>query len=96
MPTTITSAQLKSRIEAELDTYALELSPPESIARHACETKPYPAIRGAHSAADADNEECDGWGLTAEEWAEEMDAARLALAHDMKLDLIKRGVTPAM
>jgi hypothetical protein len=96
MPTKVTTAQIKSRIEAELDTYALELLPPDSFARHAYETKPYPAIRGAHSAADADKEERDRWGLTAEEWAEEMDAARLALAHDMKLDLIKKGITPAM
>lgn len=57
MPTKITTAQLKSRIEAEFDTYALELLPSDSFAHHAHETKPYPAIRGAHSAADADKEE---------------------------------------
>ncbi len=96
MPTKITTAQLKSRIEAELDTYALELLPPDSFARHAYETKPYPAIRRAHSAVDAEKEECDRWNLTAEEWVGEMDAARLALAHDMKLDLIKKGIHPAM
>lgn len=96
MPTKVTIAQLKSRIADDPDTYALELLPPDSFARHAYETKPYPAIRGAHSAADADKEECDGWGLTADEWVGEMDAARLALAHDMKLDLIKKGITPAM
>jgi hypothetical protein len=96
MPTKITTAQLKSRIEAEFDTYALELLPSDSFAHHAHETKPYPAIRGAHSAADADKEERDRRGLTAEEWVEEMDAARLALAHDMKLYLIKKGIPPAM
>ena len=96
MPAKITTAQLISRIEVDPNLYALDLLPPDCFARHAYETKPYPAIRGAHSAADADKEECDRWGLTAAEWVEEMDAARLALAHDMKLDLIKKGITPAM
>ncbi len=56
----------------------------------------YPAIRGAHSTADGDKEERGRRGLTAEEWFEEMDAARLTLAHDMKLDLIKKEIAPAM
>lgn len=96
MPAKITTTQLISRIEVDPDIYALDLLPPDSFARHAYETKPYPAIRAAHSAADAGKAECDQWGLTAEEWVEEMDAARFALAHDMKLDLIKKGITPAM
>jgi len=56
----------------------------------------FSAIRGAHSTADGDKEERGRRGLTAEEWVEEMDAARLTLAHDMKLDLIKKEIPPAM
>lgn len=96
MPTKVTIAQLKARMADDLDAYAVELLPPDSFARHAYENKPYPEIRRAHSADDADKEECERWGLTSEQWAEELDAARIALAHDMKLDLIKKGITPAM
>jgi len=96
MPTKVTIAQTQARIAADPDAYAFEFLPPDSFARHAYETKPYPAIRRAHSPDDADKDECERWNLTAEEWAEEMDAARIALAHDMKLDLIKKGITPSM
>lgn len=96
MPTKVTIAQLKARMAGDLDAYAFELLPPDSFARHAYDTKPYPEIRRAHSAADADRDECRSWDLTPEEWAEEMDAVRIALAHDLKLDLIKKGITPSM
>lgn len=96
MTTKVTTAQLKSRMQADLDAYAVDFLPADSFARHAYDNKPYPALRSAHSASDADKEECEKWDLTPEEWVEEMDAARLALVHDMKLDLIKKGITPAM
>lgn len=96
MPTKVTIAQLKSRMAGDLDAYAIDLLPPDSFARHVYDTKPYPEIKRAHSADDADKAECERWDLTAEQWAEEMDAARIALAHDMKLDLIKKGITPSM
>ncbi len=92
----VTAAQIRSRIEANADDYAAEMLPPDSFARHAFENKPYPAIKRAKTPADADKAECEKWGLTADEWAEEMAAARIALAHDMKLDLIMKGITPAM
>ena len=50
----------------------------------------YPVIKGAHSTTDGDKEERGRRGLTAEEWAEEMGAARFTLAHDVKFDLIKK------
>lgn len=96
MPTKVTIAQLKARIGQDPDTHALDLLPPDSFARHAYESKPYPQIRRAHAPEAADKDECERWQLTPEEWAEEMDAARIALAHDMKLDLIRKGITPAM
>ena len=96
MPTKVKVAQLKARIGEDPDVYALDLLPPDSFARHAYENKPYPEIRRAHAGAGADEAECARWQLTPEEWAEEMDAARLALAHDMKLDLIRTGVAPSM
>lgn len=92
----VTVAQIRSRIEASADEYAAEFLPPDSFARHAFYSKPFPAIKRAKTAADADKAECEKWGLTAAEWAEEMAATRIALAHDMKLDLIMKGITPAM
>lgn len=93
MPTKVTIAQLKSHMAGDLDAYAFELLTPDSCARHGYDTKPYPEIRGAHCAANADGDECKSCDLTPKEWAEEMDAARIALAHDMKLDLIRKGIT---
>jgi hypothetical protein len=96
MAAKITGAQIRLRIGANEDEYAAEFLPPDSFARHVFETKPYPVIKRAKTASDADKAECEKWGLTAEEWAEEMAAARIALAHDMKLDLITKGITPSM
>jgi hypothetical protein len=94
MSTKITPDQLLARIEVDPDMYALGLLPIDSFARYAYQTKSYPKIRNAHRASDADMEECKKWCLTSDEWVEEMDAARLALAHDMKLDLIRKGFAP--
>lgn len=91
MPRKITVAQLKSRMATDPDALAVEWLPPDSFARHAYDTRPYPLIKRACTPADAVEPECQKWGLTSEEWAEEMAAARIALAHDMKLDLIKEG-----
>jgi len=93
MTSNINSTILISRIKDDADQYAVEFLPPDSFARHAYETKSFPAIRKAHTAASADAAECEKWGLTAQEWADEMDAVRVALAHDMKLDLISKGIT---
>ena len=96
MSTKITMAQLISRIQDDPDMHALGLLPIDSFARHVYETKSYPDIKSAYTAANADPEECEQWNLSAEEWVEEMDAARLALAHDMKLDLARKGFEPAV
>jgi len=66
MPTKVTITQLKSRMADDLDAYAIDFLPPDSFARHAYENKPYPEIRRAHSAEDADKAECERWDLTAE------------------------------
>lgn len=91
MPAKMTVEKLKARIAADPDTLAAELLPPDSFARYAYDNKSYPEIRKDHARADADKAECEKWGLTPDEWAEEMNAARLAMAHDMKLDLIQEG-----
>ena len=96
MSAKVTRSSVLSKISSDPDAYAIEFLPRNSFARHAYENKPYPAIRSAHSATNADKQECQKWGLSADDWVEEMDAARIALAHDMKLDLIKKGITPAM
>jgi hypothetical protein len=96
MSAKITPTQLLARIAGDPDMYALGLLPIDCFARHAYQTKTFPAIRGAHKASDADEIECKQWSLTSEEWVEEMDAARLALAHDMKLDLLRKGFAGAV
>lgn len=57
---------------------------------------PAPEIRRARFVADADGDERKSRDLTPKEWAEEMDAARIAPAHDIKLDLIEERITPSM
>ena len=42
MAAKITAAQIRSRVAADADDYAVEFLPPDSFARHAFETKPYP------------------------------------------------------
>jgi len=95
MTAKITTAQLRTRIKGDPDMYALGFLPIDSFARHAYQTKSYPTIRNVHSVSNAKMHECERWKLTPEEWLEEMDSVRIALAHDMKLDLIRHGYTPA-
>lgn len=91
MSAKVTVEMLRTRIAAQADVLAADLLPPDSLARYAYDNKPYPEIRKDHTPADADKAECEKWQLTRQEWAEEMNAARYAMAHDMKLDLIKEG-----
>lgn len=44
----------------------------------------------------ANAEACARWGLSAAEWAEQMRAVARARAHDARLDLIKKGITPSL
>ena len=91
MPAKITAAELLSGITEDPDMHALGLLPIDSFARHAYQTKTYPSIRSVYKASAADADECAEWDVTSEEWVEEMDAARIALAHDMKIDLVRKG-----
>lgn len=91
MASKVTVAEIRARIAADPDVLALDLLPTDSFARYAYENKPYPILKRENSAADADRADCEKWGLTADEWAEQMAAARIAMAHDMKLDLLKEG-----
>jgi len=96
MSAKITPDRLLTLIQGDPDMYALGFLPINCFARHVYQTKSYPAIRSAHTAADADSDECQKWGLTSEEWVEEMDAAKVALAHDMTLDLLRKGFALAV
>lgn len=96
MPTKITVKSLVSQIQADPDMHALGMLPIDSFARHAYQTKSYPDIKGAYGAANANPDECQQWHLTAEEWVEEMEAAAVALAHDVKLDLARKGFESAV
>jgi hypothetical protein len=44
-----------------------------------------------HAAADADAGECREYGLTGEQWSQQVEAARIALHHDMKLHAVQQG-----
>jgi hypothetical protein len=96
MSAKITKAQIYARINDDPDMHALGMLPIDSFARHAYQTKNYPSLKSAYSAANADEEECGDWNLTADEWVEEIDVARLALAHDMKIDLMRKGLAEAV
>jgi hypothetical protein len=45
----------------------------------------------AHDAAHADAAECREFGLSAEQWSQQVEAARIALHHDMKLHAVQQG-----
>lgn len=96
MAAMITTSELRQLMAADLDRYAIEHLPEGSLARFAYENKPYPAVRKMHKPSEANPADCEKWSLTPEEWTEEMEAARLAMAHDMKLDLLMNDATPAM
>jgi hypothetical protein len=44
-----------------------------------------------HAPSDADAKECERFGLTAEQWSQQVEAARIALHHDMKLHAVQQG-----
>lgn len=96
MSAKITPVQLVARINDDPAMFALGLLPIDSFARHVYQTKSYPCIRGAYTAANADREDCEQWRLTPEEWLEQMTVVVLALAHDMKLDLMRKGLSEAV
>jgi len=87
----VSLSELKANIAMDPDSLACDLLPAGSFARYAYDNKPYPVVKAVHTAADAQKAECEEWGMTADQWVEEMAAARVAMAHDMKLDLIKEG-----
>ncbi|HSF96375.1 MAG TPA: hypothetical protein VLA52_15220 [Thermohalobaculum sp.] len=91
MTTKMSLDEFEKKLAADLDTLALDLLPEGSFARWVYEQKSYPVVHDAHTPAEANRGECKKWGLSAEEWAEQMAVARAAMAHDMKLDLIKEG-----
>lgn len=91
MTTKISFDEFTTKLVADEDALAFDLLPKDSFARWAYEHKSYPSVHDPHTPAEADMAECKRWGMTPEEWAEQMAIARMAMAHDMKLDLIKEG-----
>jgi hypothetical protein len=87
----ISSADVKKRVSAKMDEYARDWLPAQSFARYVYDNKPAWEIRRGHSPAQSDKAECEKWGLSPEEWADQYLAARIALQHDLKLDLISSG-----
>ena len=91
MTTKMSLEAFRTKLAADEDALALDFLPEGSFARWAYEHKSYPTVHDPHAPAEADKGECKKWGLTPEEWAEEMAVARAAMAHDMKLDMIMEG-----
>lgn len=89
--TKLSLADFRRRLSENLDQYALDLLPEGSFARWAYEHKSWPAIRRSYTPEEADRAECEKWGLTPEEWVEQMQIVRYATAHDMKLDMVREG-----
>ncbi len=91
----VTLAEVERQISDNPDQMAGDMFPEGSFAKHA-----YLNASDAHlaktSPEQADSAECSKWGLSAEEWAEQMKAVARARAHDAKLDMIKQGVSPSM
>ena len=87
----LTLEDFRRKLAEDPDRYAFDLLPEGSFARWAYEHKSWPAICRTYTPDEADKAECEKWGLTSEEWVEQMQIVRYATAHDMKLDMIKEG-----
>lgn len=90
MTTLVRLEDLQAALAAEPDRLAEELLPQGSFARHKYDQGPAYVFR-PHRPSDADPEELREWGLTPEQWAEQMAVALVALRHDMKLDALQEG-----
>lgn len=94
MAETVSLADIERQIRVNPDQMAGDILPDGSFAKHA-----YMNASDAHLAKtapeQADSSECSEWGLSAEEWSEQMKAVARARAHDAKLDLLKQGITPS-
>ncbi|GBD44085.1 hypothetical protein HRbin40_01568 [bacterium HR40] len=86
----VTLAEIRQALAENPDRLAEELLPLGSFVRHKYDQGPAWVFR-PHRPEDADPRELAEWELTAEQWAEQMAVARLALRHDMKLDALQEG-----
>ena len=90
MPELIDLATLESRIKAYPDAWAHAFLPSASLAREIYELGIVHAER-PHTPEDAHADECDRYGLTPEQWSEQMKVALRALKHDAKLGILEKG-----
>jgi hypothetical protein len=90
MPAHITPDEVRQKITAAQDELAADQLPEGSLARARYDRGPA-YLELPHAPEEADAEECRRYGLTPEQWSEEVEAARIAYRHDTKLDLVREG-----
>ncbi len=91
MPVLVDLEALRKALSEEPDRLAEELLPEGSFVRHKYE-QGIAYVNRPHAPEDADPEELETWGLTAEQWSQQMEVALHALEHDLKLDVIQEGM----
>ncbi len=91
MPVLVRLEDLRTALAEDPDRLAEELLPEGSFARAKYE-QGIVYLDRPHRPEDADREELERWGLTPEQWSEQMELALVALRHDLKLDAIREGI----
>lgn len=88
---TVTLADVEAFIKKNPDEPAGDVFPDDSFAKSAYLNANQAEL--AHSEpSDAKAEHLEKWGLTAEEWSQQMKAVARARGHDARLDMLKEGV----
>jgi hypothetical protein len=86
----ITPQQVRDYMWKHLDEPIEECLPEGSLARDRYQ-RGLAYVDCAHDPADADADDCRKYGLTPEQWSEQVEAARIALHHDLKLRAVQQG-----
>lgn len=90
MPELIDLATLESRMKAYPDAWAHAFLPSASLAREIYDLGIVYAERPS-APENAHTGECDRYGLTPQQWSEQMKVALRALRHDAKLGILEKG-----
>ncbi len=91
MPALVSLEDLRKALSEDPDRLAEELLPEGSFVRAKYE-QGIAYVDRPHRPEDADPAELEKWGLTPEQWSEQMEVALVALRHDLKLDVIQEGI----
>lgn len=91
MTKTVTLAEVERFIRNNPDSTASDALPADGFARHLYMNGTQPELANTDPAR-ADAGVLGKWGLTPEQWAEQVKAAARARAHDAKLDMLHEGI----